>query len=132
MFASLFLFQGTDYQSKWASKNEKCGGYSETKTNDTQQRSGGRSHKYVSTILYGVVSSYVFISDKVTDICGLFFSLTSCNAYVTTCQLHIFKPTEDQDRSCSSSSEGKSHQWCVSLTPDNTKTMGRMTCHCFQ
>ena len=25
-----------------------------------------------------------------------------------------------------------SHQWCVSLTPNNTKTMGRMTCHCFQ
>ena len=26
----------------------------------------------------------------------------------------------------------RSHQWCVSLTPNNTKTMGRMTCHCFQ
>ena len=26
----------------------------------------------------------------------------------------------------------RSHQWWVSLTPNNTKTMGRMTCHCFQ
>ena len=26
----------------------------------------------------------------------------------------------------------RGHQWCVSLTPNNTKTMGRMTCHCFQ
>ena len=26
----------------------------------------------------------------------------------------------------------RSHQWCVFLTPNNTKTMGRMTCHCFQ
>ena len=25
----------------------------------------------------------------------------------------------------------RSHQWCVSLTPKNTKTSGRMTCHCF-
>ena len=25
----------------------------------------------------------------------------------------------------------RSHQWCVSLTPNNTKTNGRMTCHCF-
>ena len=24
-----------------------------------------------------------------------------------------------------------SGQWCVSLTPNNTKTIGRMTCHCF-
>ena len=24
----------------------------------------------------------------------------------------------------------RSHQWCV--TPNNAKTMGRMTCHCFQ
>ena len=26
----------------------------------------------------------------------------------------------------------RSHQWCATLTPNNTKTMGRMTCHCFQ
>ena len=25
----------------------------------------------------------------------------------------------------------RSHQWCVSLTPNNTKTIGRMICHCF-
>ena len=25
----------------------------------------------------------------------------------------------------------RSHQWCVSLTPNNTKTIERMTCHCF-
>ena len=25
-----------------------------------------------------------------------------------------------------------SHQWFETLTPNNTKTMGRMTCHCFQ
>ena len=25
----------------------------------------------------------------------------------------------------------RSHQWCVSLTPNNTKTVGRMTRHCF-
>ena len=25
----------------------------------------------------------------------------------------------------------RSHQWCISLTPNNTKTIGRMTCHCF-
>ena len=25
----------------------------------------------------------------------------------------------------------RSHQWCISLTPINTKTIGRMTCHCF-
>ena len=25
----------------------------------------------------------------------------------------------------------RSHQWCVSLTPKKTKTIGRMTCHCF-
>ena len=25
----------------------------------------------------------------------------------------------------------RSHQWRVSLTPNNTKTIGRMTCHCF-
>ena len=25
----------------------------------------------------------------------------------------------------------RSYQWCVSLTPNNTKTTGRMTCHCF-
>ena len=25
----------------------------------------------------------------------------------------------------------RSHQWCISLTPNNTKTSGRMTCHCF-
>ena len=25
----------------------------------------------------------------------------------------------------------RSHQWCVSLTPSNTKTIGRMTCLCF-
>ena len=24
-----------------------------------------------------------------------------------------------------------SHQWCVSLTPNNTETIERMTCHCF-
>ena len=30
-------------------------------------------------------------------------------------------------------SQGKrSLQWCATLTPRNTKTMGRMTCHCFQ
>ena len=28
LFVSLFLFQGTDHQSKWASKDKKCGGYS--------------------------------------------------------------------------------------------------------
>ena len=32
--------------------------------------------------------------------------------------------------SCSSYS-GRSHQWCVSLTPNNTKAIERMTCHCF-
>ena len=26
----------------------------------------------------------------------------------------------------------RSHQWCVSLTPNNTKTIGRMTCPCLQ
>ena len=26
----------------------------------------------------------------------------------------------------------RSHQWGVSLTPNNIKTMGRMTCHCLQ
>ena len=25
----------------------------------------------------------------------------------------------------------RSDQWCVSLTPNNTATIGRMTCHCF-
>ena len=25
----------------------------------------------------------------------------------------------------------RSHQWCISLTPNNTKTIGRMTCLCF-
>ena len=25
----------------------------------------------------------------------------------------------------------RSHHWCVSLTPNNTKTIGRMTCLCF-
>jgi len=25
----------------------------------------------------------------------------------------------------------KSHQWCPTLTPNNTKTIERMTCHCF-
>ena len=25
----------------------------------------------------------------------------------------------------------RSHQWGVSLTPNSTKTIGRMTCHCF-
>ena len=25
----------------------------------------------------------------------------------------------------------RSHQWCVSLTPNNTKTVVRMTRHCF-
>ena len=25
----------------------------------------------------------------------------------------------------------RSHRWWVSLTPNNTKTIGRMTCHCF-
>ena len=25
-----------------------------------------------------------------------------------------------------------SHQWFETLTPNNTKRMGRMTCHCFQ
>ena len=25
----------------------------------------------------------------------------------------------------------RSRRWCVSLTPNNTKTIGRMTCHCF-
>ena len=31
-----------------------------------------------------------------------------------------------------STNRGKwSHQWCDSLTPNNIKTIGRMTCHCF-
>ena len=25
----------------------------------------------------------------------------------------------------------RSHQWCVSLTPNNIETIERMTCHCF-
>ena len=25
----------------------------------------------------------------------------------------------------------RSHQWCLTLTPNNTKTIERMTCHCF-
>ena len=25
----------------------------------------------------------------------------------------------------------RSHQWCLTLTPNNTKTIKRMTCHCF-
>ena len=25
----------------------------------------------------------------------------------------------------------KSHRWCLTLTPNNTKTIERMTCHCF-
>ena len=25
----------------------------------------------------------------------------------------------------------RDHQWCVSLTPNNTRTIGRMICHCF-
>ena len=25
----------------------------------------------------------------------------------------------------------RSHQWCLTLTPNNTETIGRMTCHCF-
>ena len=33
-----------------------------------------------------------------------------------------------QKRFCLSSLLG---QWCVSLTPNNTKTIERMTCHCF-
>ena len=25
----------------------------------------------------------------------------------------------------------RSHQWCLTLTPNNTETVERMTCHCF-
>ena len=25
----------------------------------------------------------------------------------------------------------RSHQWCLALTPNNTETIERMTCHCF-
>ena len=25
----------------------------------------------------------------------------------------------------------RSHQWCLTLTPKNTKTIGRMACYCF-
>ena len=25
----------------------------------------------------------------------------------------------------------RSHQWCLTLTPNNTRTIARMTCHCF-
>ena len=32
--------------------------------------------------------------------------------------------------SCSSCSK-RSHQWCLTLTPSNTETIERMTCHCF-
>ena len=32
--------------------------------------------------------------------------------------------------SCSSCSQEKS-QWCLTLTPNNTETIERMTCHCF-
>ena len=28
-------------------------------------------------------------------------------------------------------SRKRSHEWCVSMTLNNTKTIGRMTCHCF-
>ena len=29
-----------------------------------------------------------------------------------------------------SAAHRRSHQWCASLTPNNTKTIRRMTCHC--
>ena len=32
---------------------------------------------------------------------------------------------------CVAAARKRSHQWRVSLTPNNTKTIGRMTCHCF-
>ena len=32
--------------------------------------------------------------------------------------------------SCQAAARKRSHQCCVSQTPDNTKTIGRMTCHC--
>ena len=33
--------------------------------------------------------------------------------------------------SCQASAWKRSHQCCVPQTPNNTKTIGRMTCHCF-
>ena len=35
-------------------------------------------------------------------------------------------------KQCHAAAAGKrGHQWCLSLTPNNTETMKRMACHCF-
>ena len=72
----------------------------------------------MSTILYGVVSSYQFISDKVPDICGLFFNKLQCICCNLSASYFQAYGTEDQDRSVGTA-------WKVS--PDwSHKTV---TCH---
>ena len=52
----------------------------------------------MSTILYGVVSSYQFISDKVPDICALFFNKLQCICCNLSASYFQAYCTEDQDR----------------------------------
>ena len=74
----------------------------------------------MSTILYGVVSSYQFISDKVPDICGLFFKKLQCICCNLSASYFQAYGTEDQDRSVGAARK---------VSPDwSHKTM---TCHSF-
>ena len=35
------------------------------------------------------------------------------------------------DVDCVAAARRRSHQWCLTLTPNSTETIERMTCHCF-
>ena len=50
-----------------------------------------------------------------------------CIKQQQSCFCHEWEPEGDV-----AADPKRSHQWCATLTPNNTKTMGRMTCHCFQ
>ena len=61
------------------------------------------------------------------DLMGMFNKQSFCDSNIPNS-----RGVTTSESFCSlAAARKRRHQWCVSLTPNNTKTIGRMTCHCF-
>ena len=82
------------------------------------------NHRGVSNSQWGRSCEQIFD----TSIFGSKNRRHACNTNLIN--LIIWQLTKSCLRLGYGSAWKRSHQWCVSLTLDNAKTIGRMTCHC--
>ena len=72
--------------------------------------------------------SYMIISDMKTILHQLRDVLICSTKFQITLRCtRQFNESEGHE----AAARKRSHQWCLTLTPNNTETIERMTCHCF-